>query len=356
MSIRKVELEITSDCNAACPGCARTQNLDKFSIEHISLLDIQLAFPKEAISGVKFKLCGVLGDPAKHKNMTSIVQYIVENGGKCEISTNGGLLPEKDWETLGSIATNYPSMLHIHFCVDGHELTNHIYRVNTKFSVIKRNMEAYSRYAPEKSATWIFIVFDHNEKELNVAKKDALSLNFNFATRTGMRNSYHDWVSLVKKRNVTSKKIDTTQTIITTTGKKEHSKKEEVYELDQFIDKYTSSSVTQDETTEVLNSIVCKYVHEQELFIASNLTVWPCCFLWDSHIKNKDNINDKLSQFDKNWNSLQFNTLDDILSHKWYKELLRLSWNPSHSMHLSRCIRTCAKHKAYHNEIILDNE
>jgi len=27
--IRKVELEITSDCNAACPGCARTDAIRK---------------------------------------------------------------------------------------------------------------------------------------------------------------------------------------------------------------------------------------------------------------------------------------------------------------------------------------
>ena len=26
--ISRVELEISSDCNAACPGCARTQNID----------------------------------------------------------------------------------------------------------------------------------------------------------------------------------------------------------------------------------------------------------------------------------------------------------------------------------------
>ena len=31
-SIKKVELEITSNCNAACPGCARTQNSDILEI------------------------------------------------------------------------------------------------------------------------------------------------------------------------------------------------------------------------------------------------------------------------------------------------------------------------------------
>ena len=30
--IKKVELEITSDCNAACPGCARTLNKELLQI------------------------------------------------------------------------------------------------------------------------------------------------------------------------------------------------------------------------------------------------------------------------------------------------------------------------------------
>jgi len=139
--------------------------------------------------------------------------------------------------------------------------------------------------------------------------------------------------------------------IITTTGSKEHSKKDIVQELDNFIKEYEDHNLDEEKLKEVLNSIVCKYVHEGEIFIASDKTVWPCCFLWDSYFRNKDNIKETFSDFRENWNSLQENNIDDILSHPWFKTILGESWDPRHPKHISRCIRTCAKNKAYHNEI-----
>jgi MoaA/NifB/PqqE/SkfB family radical SAM enzyme len=38
--INKIELEITSNCNAACPGCARTQNPDILEINSFGVEDL----------------------------------------------------------------------------------------------------------------------------------------------------------------------------------------------------------------------------------------------------------------------------------------------------------------------------
>ena len=344
--IKKIELEITSDCNAACPGCARTLNADKLKIQRFGFEDIIRLFPtEEHIRGREFKFCGVLGDPALNKECVQMVDYLVANGGYCELSTNGGFQTADWWTALGNIANESPGRVHIHFCVDGHKETNHIYRVNTNFKVIERNMKAFSDAAPKNSATWIYIIFDHNEHELETAKAHAKELNFEFATRTGMRNSYHDWVAQLGKKNKKQEQI------ITTTGEKEHSKKEVVKELDRFIEEYKTSTVDEDKIKEVTDSIVCKYIHEGEIFIASDLTMWPCCFLWDSAFKNKEGIVDKLAQFDPNWNSLRHHSIQEVMQHEWYDKLLTASWHPYHNMHLARCIKTCAKNKAYHNEI-----
>ena len=45
MILRKVELEITSDCNAACPGCARTLNKDLLTIQSFTFEDLKRIFP-----------------------------------------------------------------------------------------------------------------------------------------------------------------------------------------------------------------------------------------------------------------------------------------------------------------------
>lgn len=142
---------------------------------------------------------------------------------------------------------------------------------------------------------------------------------------------------------------------ITTTGKKEHSKKDVVAELDKFIDEYKNNQIDEQKLKEVLDSIVCKYVHEKEIFVASDQTVWPCCFLWDSYFRNKENIREAFVGFDSDWNSLKNKDLETILSHPWFRNILGESWDPRHPRHISRCIRTCAKNKAYHNEINYDS-
>jgi len=349
-NIKKVELEITSRCNAACPGCARTLNADKLTLQSFDFEDIKRLFPsRDVIQGREFKFCGVLGDPALNEDCVKMVDWLVHRGAYCELSTNGGYQTADWWARLGQLAKDHPGKVHIHFCVDGHKETNHIYRVNTKFDIIKRNMTAFSMAAPKESASWIYIVFDHNEHEIDAAKAHAKELNFKFATRTGMRNSYHDWLAVLKKKE--NKKIVQEEKIITTTGTKEHSKIEVVKELDKFIEEYKTSEVDETKIKQITDSIVCKYVHEGEIFIASDLTLWPCCFLWDSAFKNKENIVNKLAQFEPGWNSLKEHTIEEVLQHPWYAKLLEASWHPYHNLHFARCIKTCAKNKAYHNEI-----
>lgn len=342
--IKKIELEITSDCNAACPGCARTLNKDLLQINSFSLQDLQRMFPIADYNDVKFKFCGVLGDPAINVECVAMVDYLTSLGGYCELSTNGGVQTADWWSQLGDIATERPGLVHVHFCIDGHKETNHIYRANTKWAVIERNIQAFSDSAPKNHATWIYIVFDHNEYELDAAKQHAEKIGFMFATRTGMRNSYNQWIAQIGKKN---NKIETH---ITTT-KVEHSKKDAMKEIDDFINDYEQDNASTDKIQKMLDSVVCKYIHESEIFIASNQTMWPCCFLWDSAFKNKEGIVDKLNIFEPNWNSLKHYSIEEVQQHPWFKKLLAVSWYPDHPLHFSRCIKTCAKNKAYHNEI-----
>jgi hypothetical protein len=197
-------------------------------------------------------------------------------------------------------------------------------------------MQAYSDAGGK--ATWIFIVFDHNEHELDAAREHAKRLGFEFATRTGMRNSYHDWVALIGKKNQQEKKV------ITTTGKKEHSKKAQIQKLDKII---KANKVDK----KIIQTVKCKLIHEGEIFISAKQELWPCCFLWDSAFKNKENILDKLSEYQTGWNSLKTNSIEEVLVHPWFDKVLGDSWDPAHNKHLTRCIRTCAYNKAYQNEI-----
>ncbi len=320
----------------------RTQNPDISEIDSFKLDDLKTMFPTPRhIKNKQFKFCGVLGDPAFNSECVNMVEYLTDYGGYCQLSTNGGIQNTEWWHRLGTVS-NRTRKVDVVFCVDGYRETNHIYRVNTVFDVIERNMDAYAKAGG--TGTWMFIVFDHNEHELQLAEAHARKLGFKFATRTGMRNSIHDWVAVVRKKQ--EGKVVKEEVVITTTGEKEHSKKEQIIELQKFIEKPVD-----DKKQEILNSIVCKLIHEGEIFIAANQTMWPCCFLWDSYFKNKENIKEKLSEYGSGWNSLKNHSIEEILQNKWFEEVLALSWDPAHNKHLDRCIRTCAYKKAYQNEI-----
>ena len=355
--LKKVELEITSDCNAACPGCQRTSlnSEGRLIVTDFSLDDLKRMFPPNNYDGIEFKFCGVLGDPAIHPQFADMLEYLLENQGMVSISTNGAVGTADMWRRLGSMCHQYQRKFHLHWCIDGHKETNHIYRVNTKWKVLERNMNAFVETVGEYvyRAKWVYIVFDHNEHEVDVARQHAERLGFNFATRTGMRNSFQDWVANIKKKDHQKKKVVTTQKVITTTGKKEHTKVEQVKELDTFIAKVDK---TKEETSKVLHTIQCKYIHEGEIFIAADQTMWPCCFLSDSSSQNKDKINDKMREYGDRWNSLRDKSINEIMQHPWFDKILTDSWDPKHSKHLTRCIRTCAYNKAYHNELIDDKK
>jgi len=335
-NIKKIELEITSDCNAACPGGGRRQNLDILEINSFKLSDLVRLFPNERyIKDKQFKFCGVLGDPALNKDAVEMTRYLSEQGGYSQWSTNGAYQTTDWWSELGKISKK-TKLVDVNFCVDGHKETNHIYRVGTNWKVLERNMQAYSDAGGR--ATWIFIVFDHNEHELESAKAHANKLGFKFATRTGMRNSYHDWVAKIGKKN------DQKEVVITTTGDKEHSKKDQVQKLDKLIKENKVDK-------EVISTVKCKLIHEGEIFISAKQELWPCCFLWDSAFKNKENILEKLDEYSTGWNNLKTKTINDVLLHPWFDKILSESWNPAHDKHLPRCIKTCAYNKAYQNEI-----
>lgn len=106
----------------------------------------------------------------------------------------------------------------------------------------------------------------------------------------------------------------------------------------------------------IVSSIKCKYIHEQEVFIASNSTLWPCCFLWSETVERPEKINATLNKYENGWNSLKLHSIDEILEHPWYQGELEESWNPEHPMHISRCITNCALNRAMQNEITNYNE
>lgn len=230
--INRYELEITSLCNAECHVCHRTKNVGKYELTSLTVDDIKNIFPRrEDIEEKQFLLCGAIGDPVANKQCYEIVEYLVSNNAWVEINSNASLQTTAWWEKLGKLSATSRRVT-IWFCVDGHRETNHIYRKNTDFDLIERNMEAYT--AQGGIGTWMFIEFDHNEHELEIAKNHAIKLGLKFSTRRGPANKDFQ-VNTIKRKNKQTGEVTIEEKIVVATGNKVHSKIDQIEELRQFV-------------------------------------------------------------------------------------------------------------------------
>lgn len=376
-NLKTYEIEITSVCNASCPGCLRTRHDGGYELLSLSIDDIKRILPSERyIKDKQFLLCGALGDPIANKDCLAICEYITSMGGFVMLNSNASLETEAWWKKLGKLSAD-TDRLQIWFCVDGYAETNHIYRVNTNFDIIQRSMAAYAEAGG--SATWVYIIFDHNAHEVELAREHATRLGFKFATRTGAGNSLTNWVSNIRKKDKETRAVTIEKKVITTSSDKEHSKMTEIRALESFIKttslaqsvpaqpqlqspimrKFLSMTQTSeyiDKKKAIVDSIKCKFYHEGELFIASNQTLWPCCFLWSNSVRDPELFKRKFASFDPNWNSLLHHSIDEIIQNPWFLEVLKESWDPSHPLHFPKCIQNCAYEKAHQNEITYVNK
>lgn len=344
-NITEYELEITSNCNAECPLCIRTKlKMPLSGNSEFNLQDLKSIFSKrEQIENKDFKLCGTAGDPIINPEMLEMCEYLTDNGAaKIMISTNGGLNPPSWWERLAKLPN-----IRVDFAVDGAEKTNHLYRVNVKWKTLIRNMRAYT--SAGGNGTWTFIPFGHNEGEYEIARDIAKELGLVFRRRTSGRNE----LELVKDRLLYSKSVVKKQKI---TKRIVLQKSKNIPHVDVTdVNKVRDAIKNKDhkEVTKASATICCKHKESPELFISSDMKLWPCCYLSDEHLKStrQESKNSKFNRDNgDDWNSLKKYSIEEILKNPSFTDLTS-AWNPEHEYFVERCVQTCVFKGAYHNKI-----
>ena len=142
-------IELTDKCNAACPMCSRTEQLDrckpnlaKVQNIELTLADFQAHFTDEFCRQVEdVDLCGGLGDPLAAPECLEICDHLTSRGVQVAISTNGSLRNVRWWKKLGQIMQKSNSRIELH--VDGLADTNPLYRIHTSFEKIMENIKVY---------------------------------------------------------------------------------------------------------------------------------------------------------------------------------------------------------------------
>ena len=199
--VTQVHWEPTDKCNSGCAMCPRyySQGFELSTLENVewTLESFKKAWTVDFIKDLnKVLACGNFGDPCACKEFVDMYEYMREINPNIELAcnTNGSLRTQDWWARLGKVITQRPDRTggYCTFSIDGLEDTNHLYRRGTVWKNIMRNAEAFIAAGGE--AHWDFIVFEHNEHQVDEARELAIKMGFkNFnVKRTTRWNQYKD--------------------------------------------------------------------------------------------------------------------------------------------------------------------
>jgi len=179
-NVSEYQIEITSYCNAACPQCPRNLNgagINPYMpLMHLPRAAIDQAFDTELCQRLRqVFFCGSYGDPIMHPDFLEILRDFRHKSPTLwlYIHTNGGAHDPDYWTEMAGIINGHGQ---IDFGIDGLEDTLHLYRKNVKYSKAIGNAQAFIKAGGR--AQWNFIVFRHNEHQVDLVKQLGQDMGF----------------------------------------------------------------------------------------------------------------------------------------------------------------------------------
>ena len=192
-NIKSLHLELTEKCQAGCPICPRHSvdgSLNPHMINaELSISNIRKYFSRPFVKQLdKMYMCGNYGDPMIGKDTLEIFEYFRYNNPSMSLDmhTNGGARTTEWWKDLAYILYNDDSW--VTFSFDGLEDTNHIYRKNVNWDIAMNSAKSFIEAGG--NAVWSFLVFRHNEHQVEEARALSKKLGFKrFRAKKSARSS-----------------------------------------------------------------------------------------------------------------------------------------------------------------------
>lgn len=257
--IRHVHLEISTRCNAACPGCPRNlcgvDIVTGYPLHSMTLEEAQRIFSSEFLQQLEeININGNLGDFVTAHDGVDIVRYFRDQNSKLKISisTNGSARP-MIWTELAKMNVN------VVFCIDGLANTHEIYRRQTDWQTVIDNAQSF--ISAGGCATWKMILFDHNQHEIEQCRTLSQDLGFNhFIVVDHGRNNFPVF--------------DQKKTYLYNIGQPTHSTNfKELY--NHYLDSTSNGYVPIIKTSD----IQCQASKKKSIYITATGEVYPCCWL-----------------------------------------------------------------------------
>ncbi len=270
-SIRRVHLEVTSACNARCPQCARNVDggavLPGLPVTQLRLADVQAIFPADFLQRLRaIRLCGNYGDPALAADLLPICAHFKAANPKLRVGlhTNGGVRPPAWWRELAGIVD------FARFGIDGLADTNHLYRRGVEWERLMENARAF--LGAGGRAEWDFLVFRHNEHQVETARALATELGFaSFAAKRTRRFLLGG--QRTDRQPVRSARDGTVEYFL-------EEPRDPAWQNDAVQAAATEWSSPEEYARYLAETpIACRAVAQGEIYVSAQGEVFPCCWL-----------------------------------------------------------------------------
>lgn len=384
--IKTVHLEMTDSCNAACPMCARNINggEDNPQLPNTELYidDIKKIFTEDFVRQLdRLYMCGNYGDPIAARDTLEAFAYFRSINPNLHLSmhTNGSAKKPNWWKELAYVLGKNS---HVVFSLDGLEDTNHLYRQNTIWSKIMENAKEFIDSGGR--ARWDYIVFEHNEHQVEEAKKLSEDMGFEkfqykksarfFSNASGATKDNHQAQnrkgqatamlrppSINKYKNTALTELSKIDKIDNTSLSFVPSKQDEVFII-QGKQKFTLDPLKKKPMEKYWDEVTvsCKVAEEKSVYISAEGIVQPCCWtagqmyvwywsaeggqIWNAiNAIGKDNLNAKN------------HSLESIIDGLYFQDIIPGSWTKSSCAEgkLQICAKTCgAKNDMFSNQFV----
>lgn len=245
--------------------CGRNQNGGKVNINlngsELTRSFIEQSIPKSFIKQLqRIRMCGNFGDPAAASEAISICESFRISNPSIHLSfhTNGGLRNPEWWFKLGRLFRGDAD--EIYFALDGLEDTLSIYRRGVDYKKVISNALAAIRAGAR--VHWVMLVFEHNEHQIDDARKLAKELGFfSFRLKATKRFLKYEDNALELQYPV----------------------KNEAHEILYSIKPPTDNSYVNPVITHYdqpyKDEIACHVLERKSLFISAKGEVFPCCWI-----------------------------------------------------------------------------
>ncbi len=366
----KIHWEITDLCNLKCPMCPRTdifnscKPVKEIENSQFFLDDVKRLLPPEFLKQIKrIDFCGNFGDPCIAQEFYEICEFLVkEYNITIMASTNGTMRNPSWWNKLGKLLAGTKSWFEFH--IDGLKDTNHLYRIGAHWEKVMANTEAFITGGAR--ADWHYILFKHNQHQVDEAKAMAHDMGFTHFVPTGSgrfpdggkyryMHPSGDWVNLEQATISVHQVIENIRQLKAHEDKKLNSGEGNITREDvSSVEKNcTSSSEKTKESVAAINGIMCKSASKNRLYLDSRGYITPCCWVSNRDVSQPGDMLRSVSIAGKdieNYN-IRNRPIEEILDDELFTKVFPDLWQADK---LATCRKKCGdKHRNYKHKITL---